>query len=202
MRFADTIDTSGFSRAMVEFGRKKNLALADAADETVRRFVKNVVVLTPPMTGVKSRDGSGQSPSEAFAEHRRLLESMILVQGLKKQRHRAGNRAREHLAIKERKGYLRNALRWQGELAAGWNAAAQKVGARGIPAKVRRHGDKHGVIQKHVTNEVVLYDITYEYQKNAARGDFEYFIRRAMRQTERGLLKAVGALATRRFGKS
>ena len=130
----------------------------ELAEEAARGFVKEVVAITPPASKGK-RGSAAKKAGEAaiIADLARVMVAAARKKGVK-----LGDPAQIHKRLRDpRTGRInprnlkhpypvdsaalrtlkRELLKRVGELAAGWNAGAQKLGVK-LPAWVSRHGSK------------------------------------------------------------
>ena len=130
----------------------------ELAEEAARGFVKEVVAITPPASkckrgsaAKKAGEGAiiadlarvmvaaaqrkGVKPTDPAAIHKRLRDPQTGRMNPRNLQHPYPVDASALRALK------RDLLKRVGELAAGWNAGAQKLGVK-LPAWVARHGTK------------------------------------------------------------
>src|SRR5689334_22272707 len=130
----------------------------ELAEEAARGFLKEVVAITPPASKGKRGSGAKKAGEGAIiADLARVMVAAAQKKGVK-----LGDPAEIHKRLRDsRTGRInprnlqhpypvdagalralkRELLRRVGELAAGWNAGAQKLGVK-LPAWVARHGGK------------------------------------------------------------
>ncbi len=165
------IDSSGLDRAIARVFVATRESATDIVDYAANRFTAEVVPLTIRITGRRSGAGMASSVAQANREHLEYLREHILGKRLR----RWGNFSRSgrntpafwksiHLSKKEVRKYFTTAKRRRGELAAGWNAAAEDTGAK-VPAFVRKHGRVHGSYSKRVLPDSVISEIRWEHGK-------------------------------------
>ena len=97
--------------------------------------------------------------------------------------------------------FLRAMIAFVGELASGWNAAAEKLNVRGIPAWIKRHGNSRGEVVITVTDTMFRiecsnavkfvgnvrdYDrriqLAVQYEANAMNRNADFLLRRALKR--------------------
>ena len=130
----------------------------ELAEEAARGFVKEVVAITPPAS--KGKRGSGAKKAGEGAIIADLAR--VMVAAARKKGVKLGDPAEIHKRLRDPhtgrinprnlqhqypvdaaalRALKRDLLKRVGELAAGWNAGAQKLGVK-LPAWVARHGSK------------------------------------------------------------
>lgn len=155
-----TIDSRSFNRAMREFSTVTKRGLVDVGLAAAKGFVKNAAAITPPgkgsLVGAKQRgqaavagdiakilvgvtrksdlNNRSGSPAEIHARFRSRSTGRVNPRRLR-DKHRVGRG--------ELTAYRRKMMGHVGKLAAGWNAAAQKLGLR-LPEWISRHGQGRG----------------------------------------------------------
>ena len=183
---AISIDSSGLDRAIARVFVTTQESANDIVDYAANRFVTEVAGLT--IRGAGRRQGAGLAASVAAAkrEHTEYLREHIL----KKRLRRWGSFSRPgrltsaqwqslHLSRKESKKYFAVAKRRQGELAAGWNAAAQATKAK-VPSFVKKHGLVHGTYAKRVFPDSVISEIRWGHHKGD-HGNMKVFSQMALK---------------------
>lgn len=182
-----------FSRSW-EHARNACISVATGMSvlEASKRFSRIALKSTPPLVrGWKRKD------------HTQFLRQRIKDIGLPRRRMRKPAFVR-HMQILRQKGgrqrYLREALRRQGEMLAGWNAAARLSGLR-VPAWISRHGEVHGSAAVRKMPSGRRAEIRYTAQK-ASRGrrwNLSRFARDAASRVERGLKANAEAILRKRL---
>jgi hypothetical protein len=158
MTMSLTFNTKPFEKALKEFQRtsKKNgqRVLMDQA----KLFVRDVVSVTPPNKDATMRMGVGtarvrsqiyqvmRGTSRASEENPRAIHKQY-----RRRNGNVGTNLKEPTDKRHRvqrdllKAYIERKTAMVGFLAAGWNAAARKLGAR-MPAWIARHGTRFGSV--------------------------------------------------------
>ena len=165
------IDSSGLDRAIARTLIATRESASDIVDYAANSFVREVVPLTIRTTARRQGTGLAASVATARWEHTEYLRERIVGKRLKRWGHfsRSGRNTPAywksiHLSKKESRKYFATAKRRQGELAAGWNAAATATNAK-VPSFVKRHGNVHGTYSKSVSPDSVISEIRWEHHK-------------------------------------
>lgn len=150
--------------------------VADAA----KRFTRIALKSTPPLL---TRNGL-----QKRKDHTDYLKTRILKNRLPRGYipRRGADRAKLYMSKTAARQYYRNALAWQGQMIAGWNALAGETNLK--PATwIRRHGKIHGSAETVETDKSFI--IRADYRTKSRSRDIEKFVPATMRQVERGLKK-------------
>lgn len=124
-------DAAECERALSAYAVLAKKSAADVRRECVKRFTRQMLKITPPLTG------GGKRKDHTEFLRRRILE-MRLPRG------RLTNALRErHMSKRDARAYYRRALAAQGALLSGWNAAAAFSGVKAA-AWISRHGERYG----------------------------------------------------------
>lgn len=163
MKASFNFDPRRFQSAVRQLaGLAKTKPIAAVMRSAAGQVVRRVVGVTPPAKG--KADQSAKKRGEAtidadlakilvgaFARVKRELEDPAAVHARSRDRGtgRVNPRSRKvKVAVEKAKlAALKKELKAAvGTLAAGWNAAAQELGVS-LPAWIKRHGTKHGIIR-------------------------------------------------------
>lgn len=168
------VETSRLDAIMPSLIAKSRASAGEVVDYLAARFVREVIALTVRSTGRPKGAGVASTAAEARREHTAYLEARIREKRLlrwgafsRSGRNASGFYSAIHIPKKQVKAYLREAKRRQGELAAGWNAAAAALRVNHPPgtAFVKRHRTVHGSYAKTVAPASVIAHITWEHSK-------------------------------------
>lgn len=128
---AAVFDVREAERVLTAYAALMKKSCTDVRKECVKRFVRQMLKNTPPLTG------GGKRKAHTDFLKKRILE-MRLPRG------RLTNALRErHMSKRDARAYYRAAAAMQGGLISGWNAAAAFSGVK-TAAWISRHGEKYG----------------------------------------------------------
>lgn len=172
MRATFKLDPSRFYRASRKLaGLARSKPVQDVMRSAAGQVIRTVVDVTPPAKG--KADKSAQARGEAaIAADVAKLAIPVTVQGASRRQAstlvasvaefmavyekarvnssgRVNPRNRKEKLFMDQRDYLkvlRDLMKLVGLLASGWAAAAEALGVR-LPAWIRRHGTKHGVVK-------------------------------------------------------
>jgi hypothetical protein len=169
MKPAMKFNPSRFQKSLAELRRHSKLDSQSFMRQRARSLLRRIVDITPPATG-KANSKARIAGEAAIAGDLLKLAVPAVAAAAKKSkgafddvstlaaahaasRGRGGRvnpRNRKLLFVKqaEFQRLLKQLQSFVGILAAGWNAAAQRLGIR-LPAWIARHGTRHGSIQIH-----------------------------------------------------
>lgn len=152
-----TFDYTALNRAMAALAKDGGKSKLEITRMAAKGFVKDIVGITPPAS--KGVAGIAAKKAGEAAVERDIANIAIPVDGVpradkgdifawhksKWQNGRIRSNG-EQLAVNraDYNAIVRTLKALVGFLAAGWNAAAQKLGVKGIPAWVKRHGSQFG----------------------------------------------------------
>lgn len=153
------LDTRNFDRALKAFSETSRKTGQAILLDQARTFVRDVVTITPPNQDFKIQKGRGISAVRGdiakVMKSTRKTTKVNPAEVHKKFRKERG-RIRANLNNKGRdrryrvnaavlRDYVKKQIDKVGFLAAGWNAAAAKLGTR-LPAWITKHGAKFGTV--------------------------------------------------------
>lgn len=128
---AAVFDVREAERVLTAYAALMKKSCSEVRKECVKRFVRQMLKNTPPLTGGGKRK-----------DHTEFLRRRILEMRLPRGRLTKALRAR-HMTKTEARAYYRKAVAMQGALISGWNAAAAFSGVK-TAAWISRHGEKYG----------------------------------------------------------
>jgi hypothetical protein len=160
MSMTISLDTSRFDRALRDWKLFARQSGKEIVTEAARGFIKRVVAVTPPSSGTANKAAQKAGETTIKAD---LAKLFIPVQLKGKFPERWPDLAKLHDAARTNRGRVRATQRYfvdqrklaalqkvlisrVGLLAAGWNAAAEKLGVS-LPAWIRRHGTGNGFVE-------------------------------------------------------
>lgn len=165
------VQTSRLDAIMPQLLAKSKASAADVIDFLSVRFLKEVIPQTIRTTGRPKGAPVFESNSDWQRAHKKYLEDRIKTKRLRRWgefsrsgRLVPGHYKNIHIAKDQVDAYYRRALQRQGELAAGWNAAAFALRVN-PPAFVKRHGAVHGSFSRSVAPVSVIAHIRWEHAK-------------------------------------
>lgn len=187
MRAESTFDAVSAERTLTAYAALMKKSCTDVRKECVKRFVRQMLKNTPPLTG------GGKRKAHTDFLKKRILE-MRLPRG------RLTKALRERRMTKtEARAYYRAAVAMQGGLISGWNAAAAFSGVK-TAAWISRHGEKYGTAKDTVRADgggetrITFRDAS----QNSRRTDMRRLAERAAERVVRGLRGNAEAILKKR----
>lgn len=187
MRAESTFDAVSAEQTLTAYAALMKKSCTDVRKECVKRFVRQMLKNTPPLTG------GGKRKAHTDFLKKRILE-MRLPRG------RLTKALRERRMTKtEARAYYRSAVAMQGGLISGWNAAAAFSGVK-TAAWISRHGEKYGTAKDTVRADgggetrITFRDAS----QNSRRTDMRRLAERAAERVVRGLRGNAEAILKKR----
>jgi len=188
-------DDRAFRKALLKFAQNSKKSNEQILKDQARLFVKDVTLITPPNKDFKANRKGGETAIKAdIAKIMRQSSAMDARTDPADvhAKYRDANTGRVKRKLKNRikiaglGAFIKKELEKVGILASGWNAAAEKLGAK-VPDWVARHGKDRGSIKLAFSLAQCRITIT-----NAVK--FAGNVKGLVRRVQRALDKRAGAM--------